>query len=81
MEKYNKELIMNYINGNDIGDYDLNELEDDKLFMTKVIEFSNDEKMYNFCSDNLKKNYEFIKYIILKFKKFIFHQWGICTKK
>lgn len=68
MEKYNKELIMNYINGNDITDYDLNELEDDKLFMTKVIEFSNDEKMYNFCSDNLKKDYEFIKYIILKFK-------------
>ena len=24
--------------------------------------------MYNFCSDNLKKDYEFIKYIILKFK-------------
>ena len=68
MEKYNKELIMNYISGNDIGDYDLNELEDDKLFMTKVIEFSNDEKMYNFCSENLKKDYEFIKYIILKFK-------------
>ena len=68
MEKYNKELIINYINGNDIDDYDLNELEDDKLFMTKVIELSNDEKMYNFCSDNLKKNYEFTKYIILKFK-------------
>ena len=68
MEKYNNELIMNYINGNDIDDYDLNELENDKLFMTKVIDFSNDEKMYNFCSDKLKKNYEFIKYIILKFK-------------
>lgn len=68
MEKYSKNLIMNYINGNDIDDYDINELENDKLFMTKVIEFSNDEKMYNFCSEKLKTDYEFIKYIILKFK-------------
>ena len=68
MEKYNKELIINYINGNDIDGYDINELENDKLFMKKVIDFTNDEKMYNFCSDNLKKDYEFIKYIILKFK-------------
>ena len=68
MEKYNKELIINYIKGNHIEDYDLNELENDKVFMKKVIDISNDEKMYSFCSNNLKKDYEFIKYIILKFK-------------
>ena len=68
MKKYNNQLIMDYINGNDIEDYDLDELENDKLFMTKVIDFSNDEKMYNFCSEKLKKDYEFIKYIILKFR-------------
>lgn len=68
MEKYNKELIINYISGNDLDDYDINELENDKLFMKKVIDFTNDEKMYNFCSEDLKKDYDFIKYIILKFK-------------
>ncbi len=68
MEKHNKQLVIDYINGNDIEDYNLNELENDKLFMTKVIDYSNDEKMYNFCSDDLKKDYEFIKYIILKFR-------------
>lgn len=68
MEKYNKELIINYISGNDLDDYDINELENDKLFMKKVIDFTNDEKMYNFCSEGLKKDYDFIKYIILKFK-------------
>ena len=26
MEKYNKELIINYISGNDLDDYDINEL-------------------------------------------------------
>lgn len=67
MEKYSKELIIDYINGNDIDDYELDELENDKIFMKKVIDFSGDEKMYNFCSDNLKKDYEFVKYIIFKF--------------
>ena len=33
-----------------------------------TIDFTNDEKMYNFCSEGLKKDYDFIKYIILKFK-------------
>ena len=68
MEKYNKQLIIDYISGNNIENYDLNELENDRLFMTKVIEYSNDEKMYNFCSDELKQDYEFIKYVILKFR-------------
>lgn len=68
MKKYSRELIINYINGNDIEEYDINELENDKLFMKKVIYFSNDEKMYKLCSDELKKDYEFVKYIVLKFQ-------------
>lgn len=68
MKKYSRELIINYINGNDIEKYDINELENDKLFMKQVIDFSNDEKMYKLCSAELKKDYEFVKYIILKFK-------------
>lgn len=68
MNKYNKKLIMDYISGNDIEEYDIEELENDKSFMMNVFDFSNDKNIYNLCSDNLKKDYEFVKYIVLKFK-------------
>lgn len=66
--KYNNKVINDYINGNDIEDYTVEELENDKEFMGLVINKTNDEQLYNLCSDNLKKDYEFVKYIILKFK-------------
>ena len=59
---------MDYISGNDIEEYDIDELESDKSFMISVFDFSNDENIYNLCSDNLKKDYEFVKYIVFKFK-------------
>lgn len=31
--------------------------------MIKVIEYSNDLNMYNLCSDNLKKDYNFVKFL------------------
>lgn len=68
MSKYSVDLIKNYINGEDLGDYSIDELENDKDFMIKVIDYSNDKNMYNLCSDELKKDYDFIKYLILKFK-------------
>lgn len=68
MSKYSKELIISYINGDDLGNYSVDELENDKYFMMKVIEYSNDKEMYNLCSDSVKKAYEFVKYMVLKFK-------------
>lgn len=68
MNKYSKDLVINYINVDDLGNYSVDELENDKYFMIEVIEYSNDKEIYNLCSDNVKKDYEFVKYMILKFK-------------
>ena len=68
MKKYNRDLISKYINGEEIIDYNIEELEDDKDFMMQVISISNDYNFYNLCSDKVKLDYDFIKYLILKFK-------------
>jgi len=69
MIKYDIKTIYNYINGFDIDNYSIDELEDDYRFMRDVILLTNDKKMYNLCSDRLKNNYDFIKFIILNFKE------------
>ncbi len=68
MEKYSEKIVEDYINGNDIEEYEIEKLENDRSFMTQVIDLTNDEKMYHFCSDDLKKDYVFVKYLILKFR-------------
>lgn len=76
MRKYKIETILNYINGYDIKDYNIGDLEDDFIFMEKVINYTNDKNIYNLCSDKVKTNYNFVKFIIKKFKNdlnFIFN--------
>lgn len=68
MKKYSKELINRYINGEDITTHDIDELENDKDFMMQVISVSGDNNFYNLCSDDVKCDYEFVKYLIIKFK-------------
>jgi hypothetical protein len=71
---YNKTLILDYISGNDIEDKLLEELEDNYLFMIDVIKITKDKNMYNLCSDNVKKNYNFVKFMLEVFsddKRFI----------
>ena len=58
---------MDYINGEDILDYDVLLLEDDIDFMIQVFEETNDKNMYYMCGDKLKKNLKFITYLINKF--------------
>ncbi len=60
-------LIFDYIQGNALKNIEV--LEDNVSFMIKVIEYSNDKRMYNLCSENVKKDFKFVKYIIQKFKK------------
>lgn len=62
-------LVIDYVMGNDIVDYDIEELENDYKFMKKVIIYTNDKKMYNFCSEGVKNNYDFVKFLITKFNK------------
>ena len=68
MKKYDKKIIYDYIMGNDLGEYSSEELEDNKEFMIEVIEKTNDKRMYNLCSNNVSLDYEFVKYIVLKFR-------------
>lgn len=68
MIKYSINLINDYILGNDIQNYNLEDLENDYEFMKLVILYSKDKNMYNLCSEKLKNNYEFIKFIINVFK-------------
>ena len=67
MEKYDKKIIDAYINGNDIENYSIEELENDKKFMMMVITLTNDKNFYNLCSKELKKDYEFVRFVIQKF--------------
>lgn len=64
----NKKIAEDYILGNEIEGYSLEELENSRKFMMLVINMTNDHNFYNLCSEKLKNNYEFVKYLILKFK-------------
>ena len=68
MKKYSLKTIVNYINGDEISDYDIDYLENNPQFMMEVINFSHDKNMYNLCSNEIKKDYEFIIFLIYKFK-------------
>ena len=61
-----KKLIFDYINGEDIDNID--ELENNYKFMMEVIKLTHDKKMFNMCSDEVKLNYEFVKFMVETFK-------------
>lgn len=66
--KYSEELIIDYVYGNDIEDYDIDDLENDYKFMMEVIRYTKDKNMYDLCSDGVKQEYEFVKFMIEMFK-------------
>ena len=68
MKKIDISLVKKYVNGEDLGEFTSEQLENDKDFMMWVISYTNDIKMYSFCSDKVKQDYEFVKYLVLKFK-------------
>lgn len=68
MKKIDISLVKKYVNGEDLGEFTYEKLENDKDFMMGVIGYTNDIKMYSFCSDEVKQDYEFVKYLVLKFK-------------
>ena len=65
---YNLKTIYDYIDGNDL-DFDVDKLEDDVNFMMKVIILTNDKNMYNLCSNNVKSDFSFTKFMINKFNQ------------
>lgn len=69
MKKYNIETVYNYINGEDITDFTLEELESNTNFMIDIINVSNDKNFYDFAEESVKTDYRFVKFIINKFKE------------
>ena len=67
--RYEKKLIDDYINGNDIVGYNLEELEDNADFMREVLLRTEDAKMYYMCSNKLKGDLRFVLFLIEKFYK------------
>lgn len=65
---YSGQTILDYISGNDLNGYNIEELEDNPEFMATVMELTRDKEMYYSCSDNVKKDINFVKRIITKFK-------------
>ena len=68
MSKYSKTTILKYINGLNPDGYNIEDLENDKFFMMEVIEYTKDKELYYLCSESVKKDYEFIKFMINTFK-------------
>ena len=68
MSKYDKKTVFNYVMGNDIDNFDIDDLENDWQFMKEVFDYTNDKKTYDLCDDILKTNIDLIKYLINKFK-------------
>lgn len=60
------ELVLAYINGDDTS-YELDDLENNAEFMMRVILKTNDKNSYNCCSEKLKTDSNFIKFLISKF--------------
>lgn len=63
----NVKLVQNYINGLDTEPYDIGELENTPEFMKYVMKVSRDKKMYAFCSDDVRCDYEFVRSVIADF--------------
>lgn len=68
MKKISEEIIKKYLLGEDIEEFSIEELENDSDFIFNVIDYSNDIKIYNLCSDSIKKDYFFVKKLIFRFK-------------
>ncbi len=65
-KKYSKKLIWDYITGEEIANVE--KLEEDSDFMIDVITITQDKKLYSLCSDTIKRNYEFVKFMVEQFK-------------
>ena len=66
--KYNKMIIWNYNNGNDIQGYDVDELEKDPDFIIQAMDAASDKNLYNLLSDEAKNDPEIVLHIIRRFK-------------
>ena len=60
MIEISKKLVFDYVQGNDIGEYEVEELESNPEFMMSVIRYTNDKNMYTFYPNLTKTEGFFI---------------------
>ncbi len=65
---YDLKLVYDYIWGNDIENYNVEDLENDPDFMLQVMERSKDKKIYELCSESVKNDYGFVREVVELFK-------------
>lgn len=65
---YSFKLVQDYINGGELEGYNVEDLENDPEFMKLAFLASGDKKLYNLCSINVKYDYDFVCFLIDKFK-------------
>lgn len=68
MNIINLKLINDYVSGKRISEKKLEKLESNRDFMTNVMNTTNDYRVYRLCSEELKKDYEFVLFYVNKFK-------------
>lgn len=69
MKKFDDSLIEKFIKGETIDDYSQEELSNSVDFMISVFEYKNNTAWYSLCSDSVKCDYDFNKYLINTFLK------------
>lgn len=66
MKKYTKQAVFDYLLGNDIDGFDIDELENNPEFMAEVV--CKDKNAYNLCSDEVKRSYRFVRPVLDYYK-------------
>ena len=66
MKKYTRQTVFDYLLGNDIEDFDIDELENNPEFMADVV--CKDKKSYNLCSDKIKGDFNFTRKLLESYK-------------
>lgn len=66
MKKFTTKTVFDYLVGNDIVGFDIDELENNPEFMAEVV--CKDKNSYNLCSDAVKGEYAFTKRLLEHYK-------------
>ena len=67
MAVIDEKILDDYINGEYIDEELVKRLENNKLFMERVIDKTNDYKMYYYCSEKVKSDSGFIRFLMKKY--------------
>lgn len=66
MTRERGKLVHDYVNDNYVPN--ISDLRNDYMFMIDVINYTKDRSIYFSCSEEVKCNYDFVKFLINKFK-------------